>query len=81
MCDFLCTAESARRLKNRIFFRGAEIKQLDERVKRNRKRFPEDFMFQLTPEEKDEGSQISDHLAKLKFSQALPYAFTEQGYR
>ena len=30
---------------------GVEIKRLNEQVKRNRERFPEDFMFQLTSEE------------------------------
>ena len=58
---------------------GAETKRLNEQVKRNRERFPEDFMFQLTPAEKDEVVANCDHLAKLKFSKALPYAFTEHG--
>ncbi len=30
---------------------GVEIKRLNEQVKRNRERFPEEFMFQLTDEE------------------------------
>ena len=58
---------------------GAETKRLNEQVKRNRERFPEDFMFQLTQVEKDEVVANCDHLAKLKFSKALPYAFTEHG--
>ena len=58
---------------------GVETKRLNEQVKRNRERFPEDFMFQLTPVEKDEVVANCDHLAKLKFSKALPYAFTEHG--
>ena len=58
---------------------GAETKRLNEQVKRNRERFPEDFMFQLAPAEKDEVVANCDHLAKLKFSKALPYAFTEHG--
>ena len=32
---------------------GVETKVLNQAVKRNMKRFPEDFMFQLTPEEYD----------------------------
>lgn len=43
------------------------------------KRFPPDFMFQLTETEKTEVVAICDHLAKLKFSHQLPYAFTEHG--
>ena len=58
---------------------GAETKRLNEQVKRNRERFPEDFMFQLTQVEKDEVVANCDHLAKLKFSKSLPYAFTEHG--
>ncbi|MFH1625563.1 MAG: ORF6N domain-containing protein [Pseudomonadota bacterium] len=46
---------------------------------RNRDRFPEDFMFQLTTEEKAEVVANCDHLYRLKFSPAFPYAFTEHG--
>ena len=48
-------------------------------VKRNRDRFPEDFMFQLTEEEKSQVVANCGHLSNLKFSKALPYAFTEHG--
>ncbi|MFH1963060.1 MAG: ORF6N domain-containing protein [bacterium] len=54
-------------------------KRLNEQVKRNVKRFPEDFMFQLTKEERLEVVAICDHLKPLKYSSQLPYAFTEQG--
>ena len=54
-------------------------KRLNEQVKRNRERFPADFMFQLTPEEKNEVVANCDHLRNLKFSHALPYVFTEHG--
>lgn len=54
-------------------------KRLNEQVKRNIKRFPEDFMFQLTQEEKDEVVANCDHLKTLKYSPNLPYAFTEHG--
>lgn len=37
---------------------GVRTKRLNEQVKRNKKRFPEDFMFQLTPKEKEEVSNI-----------------------
>lgn len=58
---------------------GAPTKRLNEQVKRNRERFPADFLFQLTPQEKAEVVANCDHLQKLKFSKVLPYAFTEHG--
>ena len=54
-------------------------KRLNEQVKRNIKRFPADFMFQLIEEEKNEVVAKCDHLRSLKFSSYLPYVFTEQG--
>ncbi len=58
---------------------GVTTKRLNEQVKRNRNRFPDDFMFQLTSDEKAEVVANCDHLRGLKFSPALPYAFTEHG--
>lgn len=58
---------------------GVPTKRLNEQVKRNPQRFPEDFMFQLTEAEKEQVVANCDHLQKLKFSKALPYAFTEHG--
>jgi len=58
---------------------GVQTKRLNEQVKRNKKRFPDDFMFQLTLEEKEEVVANCDHLKLLKFSPHLPLAFTEQG--
>ena len=58
---------------------GVATKRLNEQVKRNFERFPADFMFQLSQPEKDEVVANCDHLAKLKFAKALPYAFTEHG--
>jgi hypothetical protein len=58
---------------------GVPTKALNQAVKRNAARFPEDFMFRLTPEEKQEVVTKCDHLAKLKFSKVLPFAFTEHG--
>ena len=58
---------------------GVTTKRLNEQIKRNRDRFPEDFMFQLTKEEKDEVVANCDHLKKLKYSPVLPNAFTEHG--
>lgn len=54
-------------------------KRLNEQVKRNIKRFPEDFMFQLT---KGESDSLRSQFATLKqgqHSKYLPYAFTENG--
>jgi hypothetical protein len=60
-------------------FYGTSTKRLNEQVKRNKNRFPEDFMFRLTADEKSEVVAKCDHLANLKYSQSLPYAFTEHG--
>jgi hypothetical protein len=58
---------------------GVSTRRLNEQVRRNLKRFPDDFMFKLSKNEKDEVVAICDHLKDLKFSYQLPYAFTEQG--
>ncbi len=58
---------------------GVPTKRLNEQVKRNSERFPQDFMFTLTAQEKAEVVANCDHLAKLKFSKALPFVFTEHG--
>jgi len=50
-----------------------------EQIRRNRDRFPNDFMFQLTAREKNEVVANCDHLSQLKFSTVFPYAFTEHG--
>ena len=54
-------------------------KVLNQAVKRNILRFPEDFMFQLTAIEKIELVTNCDRLEKLKHSTALPFVFTEHG--
>jgi hypothetical protein len=58
---------------------GVATKRLNEQVKRNVDRFPADFMFRLTDNEKAEVVANCDHLQKLKFSSQLPFAFTEHG--
>jgi hypothetical protein len=58
---------------------GVTTKRLNEQVKRNGHRFPEDFMFRLTAREKAEVVANCDHLEKLKFSPTRPLAFTEHG--
>ncbi|SCY14287.1 ORF6N domain-containing protein [Lachnospiraceae bacterium XBB2008] len=64
---------------------GYEVKRLNEQVKRNKERFPEDFMFRLTEDEipislrsqfatlNEDGNKRGAH------RKYLPYAFTEQG--
>jgi hypothetical protein len=54
-------------------------KRLNQQVKRNAERFPEDFMFQLGRAERDEVVANCDHLRQLKFSPTMPFAFTEHG--
>ena len=56
-----------------------EAKRLNESVKRNIKRFPDDFMFRLTKDELAEVVANCDHLQNLKYRPTLPCAFTEQG--
>jgi phage regulator Rha-like protein len=58
---------------------GVDTKRLNEQVKRNKNRFPKNFMFELTKEEKNEVVAICDHLENLKFSPVLPKVFTEHG--
>jgi hypothetical protein len=58
---------------------GVPTKALNQAVKRNAARFPTDFMFQLDAPDKAEVVTNCDHLSKLKFSKALPFAFTEYG--
>ncbi|MCX6302737.1 MAG: ORF6N domain-containing protein [Bacteroidia bacterium] len=54
-------------------------KALKQQVKRNRTRFPEDFMFILNPAEKEELVTNCDRLKSLQHSSVNPMAFTEQG--
>ena len=59
---------------------GVETKRLNEQVKRNIERFPEDFMFQLTKEEFENWkSQIATSNSIVMGARKRPYAFTEQG--
>jgi outer membrane murein-binding lipoprotein Lpp len=73
---------------------GVETRVLNQAVKRNIERFPEDFMFQLTAEERDSMSsqiemasgQKNDMSSQIVMTSpqkrpkvALPYAFTEHG--
>jgi len=58
---------------------GVETRALNQAVKRNKDRFPKDFVFLLTKKEKIEVVTNCDHLARLKYAKTLPWAFTEHG--
>lgn len=59
---------------------GVTPKRLNEQVKRNLKRFPSDFLFQLTREEfVNLRSQIATSSSGYGGRRFLPYAFTENG--
>lgn len=58
---------------------GVSTRRLNEQVRRNPRKFPEDFMFRLTKDEKSEVVAKCDHLQALRFSPVLPSAFTEHG--
>jgi hypothetical protein len=60
---------------------GVSTKRFNQQVRRNRKRFPADFMFQLTAEE---ASSLRSQIATLKTSggqhrKYSPHVFTEHG--
>ena len=57
---------------------GVETRRLNEQVKRNMKRFPEDFMFQLTGKEFE---NLKSQFATSRWggTRKLPYVFTELG--
>jgi hypothetical protein len=58
---------------------GVETRVLNQTVKRNLDRFPEDFMFQLDIMETEKLVTNCDRFASLKHATSNPYAFTEQG--
>ena len=59
---------------------SVEIKRLNEQVKRNRERFPEEFMFQLTDEEFASlwSQNATLETGRGRHRKYLPYVFTEQ---
>ena len=60
-------------------FYGVETRALIQAVKRNRERFPDDFMFRLLPMEAE--SLVSQNVipSKRSIGGRMPYVFTEQG--
>src|SRR3989338_4055923 len=60
---------------------GVSTKRLNEQVKRNQKRFPKDFLFQLTLQEAKELWRSRSQIATSRWGgrRYLPYVFTEHG--
>ena len=58
---------------------GVETKRLNEQVKRNIKRFPEDFMFQLTKDECLRSQIATLNEGRGQHLKYMPYVFTETG--
>ena len=58
---------------------GVETKRLNEQVKRNIKRFPEDFMFQLTKDECLRSQIATLNEGRGQHLKYMPYVFTENG--
>ena len=58
---------------------GVPTKALNQAIRRNIGRFPEDFRFQVTRAELAEVVTNCDHLSRLRFSPVPPWAFTEHG--
>lgn len=58
---------------------GVSTKQLNQAVSRNAERFPVDFIFQVTEDERMEPVTNCDRFNRLKHSTTRPHAFTEHG--
>ncbi len=58
---------------------GVPTKVLNQAVRRNKNRFPDDFAFRLNYDEKKKLVTNCDHLRAMKYSYQMPLVFTEQG--
>ena len=58
---------------------GVDAKRINEQVKRNAERFPNDFMFRLTKEECLRSQIATLNMERGKHLKYMPYAFTESG--
>jgi hypothetical protein len=75
---YLISGEKVMLDSDLVMLYGVETRRLNEQVKRNIDRFPEDFMFQITEAEfKNLKSQIAT--SNWGGRRNLPYAFTEHG--
>ena len=58
---------------------GVETREINQAVSNNPDKFPDEYIIELTKEEKQEVIKNFDHLSKLKYSPHLPKVFTEKG--
>jgi hypothetical protein len=58
---------------------GVETKRVNEAATNNPDKFPNDYMFELTKDEKIKVVEYFDHLQSIKYSPYLPKAFTKKG--
>ena len=58
---------------------GVETREINQAVSNNPDKFPDEYIIELTKEEKLEVIKNFDHLSKLKYSPHLPKVFTEKG--
>ena len=58
---------------------GVDVKRINEQVKRNAERFPDDFMFRLKKEECLRSQIATLNVERGKHLKYMPYAFTESG--
>ncbi len=77
----LVCGQKVMRNKDLAALYGVEVRTLNQAVKRNLDRFPEDFMFQLTAEEATalRSQSVTLKTGRGQHRKYLPYAFTEQG--
>jgi hypothetical protein len=78
-CIYLLRGEKVMLASDLADLYGVSTSALNQAVRRNRKRFPSDFMFQLTVKEWE---SVKSHFVTSKrggVRRALPYAFTEHG--
>jgi ORF6N domain len=81
IADFIITIREKKVILDRDLadLYNTNTKALNQAIKRNQRRFPSDFMFTLSKEEKHELVTNCDRFNLLKHSTSLPNAFTEQG--
>ena len=60
-------------------FYRVSTKRLREQIRRNKNRFPDEFMFKLTRAEMKEEADACSHLTNIRYSRTTPYALTEHG--
>jgi len=58
---------------------GVETKRVNEAVSNNQDKFPKDYMFEITKDEKNKVVEYFDHLTPIKYSPYLPKVFTKKG--